>query len=387
MEKEVIEKRFKLIKKIGEGAFGKVYVAKDLQRKQNVAVKFEIFQNHLQLTNEILAYTTLANIEGIPRIHFSGVYKNSQCLVMDLLGETLQSKIQATKTHTFSLNTVTLIGLQLVKRLEDIHNLNFLHRDIKPANIAIGENNESNTLFLFDFGLCKKYRDPKTKQHTLYREGLQLIGNYRYASLNTRFGIEQSRRDDLEALFYMLLDCYKGFLPWEKKSHRTKFLQNSLIKELTIDQICQNCPNEFTEILKYIRNVRFEEKPDYEYIRGLFSRVLRENFFGLSFDWVFVRRREGIRSSSIMNKLKVQSIRADNSVSFIKKSFLNSENHYSRMYLDDSVESYENCEGVNFLSISRTPDCEFTRTLRREDTIKDNLYPEILDKSILLNND
>jgi serine/threonine protein kinase len=107
-----------------------------------------------------------------------------------------------------------MIADQMISRLEYMHNNNFIHRDMKPDNFLMGVGGKANTVYMIDFGLSKRYRDPKTGQHIPYRDGKSLTGTARYASVNTHIGIEQSRRDDLESVGYILLYLLKGTLPW-----------------------------------------------------------------------------------------------------------------------------------------------------------------------------
>jgi len=108
---------------------------------------------------------------------------------MDLMGPSLESLFNQT-LRKFSLKTVLMLIDQMISRIEYIHNRHFIHRDIKPDNFCVGLNKTSNKIFILDFGLAKRYiqRDGK---HIPYREGKNLTGTARYASINTHLGIEQ----------------------------------------------------------------------------------------------------------------------------------------------------------------------------------------------------
>ena len=103
-----------------------------------------------------------------------------------------------------------------------MHSNRFIHRDLKPDNLAVGLGSRSNIIYLFDFGLAKQYKNPKTRKHIPYRDNKELTGTVRYASLNTHLGIEQSRRDDLESLGFVLVYFHHGFLPWQGLQAKTQ---------------------------------------------------------------------------------------------------------------------------------------------------------------------
>jgi len=108
-------------------------------------------------------------------------------------------------------------------------------------------------VFCVDFGLSKRYRHPKNLQHIPHRDGRSLTGTPRYASVNNHLGIEQSRRDDLESIGYVLVYFLKGSLPWQGLKAKNAQKKYRLILEkkqqISIAQLCQGCPSQFAEYL------------------------------------------------------------------------------------------------------------------------------------------
>ena len=132
----------------------------------------------------------------------------------------------------------------MIQRIEFIHERGFIHRDIKPENFVIGLNDKSNNLYIIDFGLSKRYKDKNTGQHIPYRENRHLVGTARYASINAHLGIEQSRRDDIESIGYVLVYLAFGRLPWQNKNEKGKKTNKTLEKKLLTppEVLCKNLP-------------------------------------------------------------------------------------------------------------------------------------------------
>lgn len=280
--------------KIGSGSFGTIHIGKNLQTNEDIAIKFEsIRSRHPQLLYESKIYQMLQGGVGIPNIHWFGVEGDMNLMVLDLMGSSLEDLFN-TCGRRFSLKTVLMLADQMISRIEFFHAKNFLHRDIKPDNFLIGLGKKANQVFVIDFGLAKKYRDPKTQQHIPYREGKSLTGTARYASLNTHLGIEQSRRDDLEGLGYVFMYFLRGSLPWQglrahnRKEKYEKIMQSKM--ETPNTMLCAGFSPEFNTYMNYCRNLRFEERPDYAYLKRMFKDLFfRENYqYDYIFDWTIL---------------------------------------------------------------------------------------------------
>lgn len=149
---------------------------------------------------------------------------------MDLLGPSLEDLFNFC-SRRFTIKTVLMLADQMIGRIEFVHCKSFIHRDIKPDNFLMGIGRHCNKLFLIDFGLAKKFRDMRTRCHISYREDKNLTGTARYASINAHLGIEQSRRDDMESLGYVLMYFNRGSLPWQGLKAATKKQKYEKISE------------------------------------------------------------------------------------------------------------------------------------------------------------
>ncbi|KAK0548069.1 Palmitoylated plasma membrane-bound casein kinase [Tilletia horrida] len=289
----IVGVHYRVGRKIGEGSFGVIFEGTNLLNSSQVAIKFEPRKTDApQLRDEFRAYKLLGGSVGIPQAYYFGNENLHSILVIDLLGPSLEDLFDMCG-RKFSIKTVVMCAKQMITRVQTIHEKSLIYRDIKPDNFLIGRPNTttSNLIHIVDFGMAKQYRDPKTKQHIPYRERKSLSGTARYMSINTHLGREQSRRDDLESLGHVFMYFLRGGLPWQglkAATNKQKYEKIGEKKQSTsIKELCEGFPEEFGIYLNYVRKLGFEETPDYDFLRELFTKVLKnsgEQEDGV-FDW------------------------------------------------------------------------------------------------------
>ncbi|KAI8084496.1 kinase-like domain-containing protein [Halteromyces radiatus] len=265
--------------KIGQGSFGIIYEGTNLTTKEPVAIKFETCDAQVpQLKLEYEIYQVMNGLQGIPRTYYFGIEGIDYCMVMDLLGPSLEELFEMCGRQ-FSLKTVVGVGKDMVSLLQSVHERHYIFRDVKPDNFLISHpKDKSNILHLIDFGMAKRYWDPKTQRHIPFKEKKALSGTARYMSINTHLGREQSRRDDLESLCHVLLYFLRGSLPWQgiqAANSKLKYERICKVKQETNpSDLCDNYPDELATLLTYARSLRFDESPDYDYCRELLDNAL-----------------------------------------------------------------------------------------------------------------
>ena len=275
----MIANRYKIIDKINKGTFGTIIQAENIRTKEKVAIKIEFKDSDIKtLKNEAKIYQYLGKEDGYAQLKWYGTNEKFNYLVIDLLGCSLKKIINYYKV--LSLKTVLILGIQLIQRLQTLHNKDLLHRDIKPDNFLLGNGNTTNKIYLIDFGFCKKYIDHG--KHIPQTNISNIIGTTNFVSLNVHKHIEPSRRDDIESCIYIITYMFLGHLEWIQTTDTKNVVK--LKEQLT------NVPDlpPFIKImLQYVRELKFDDKPDYDYIIQLMQDVFIQNKFknNNKFEW------------------------------------------------------------------------------------------------------
>lgn len=279
--------------RIGGGAFSEVYRVMNRKDGKKYAAKFEdVKSNHQELYAEhkiLLRVHLQNNAVGFTKQYYYGVTNGMNMLVIDLLGESLQEKLEL-YGGKFSLKTTLMIGDQILKRIEHLHKVKVIHRDLKPSNMIVGSGINTQTIYLVDFGKSKKFMDSEGN-HIQIKNNKLPVGNVRYTSVEADKGHDQSRKDDLEALIYIMVYFLKSTLPWKGLSATTICEKYKLVRstkaKTTPRILCGGLPQEFIEMLEYVQLLKFQETPDYNLIRECIKKMMNVNKYPMDYiyDW------------------------------------------------------------------------------------------------------
>ena len=320
-----------LDQKLGGGAFGKIYTCINNKTKEINACKIENNTEKPQLSNEFRIFNILKNIPGFPKcIKFSNSQKG-YLLIMEHLGPNLETIMTRLPNKKYSMKTTLMIILQCLDRIKDIHEKGIIHRDMKPDNFVIGYKGKEKLIYLIDFGLSKIINNNE-KKNILQKKEKIIMGTMRYISMNAHLGNEQTKKDDLESLAYIVVYFIKGELPWQNvkaDSKKEKYKKVYQIKKQTVpNELCKFLPEDIKTFINCILSLNIKQKPDYQKLKNILENLMNKYSYSndLQFDWCTTYFMNKLYTSNFVdeNNIKSSSIFEEDidSDDNIKKSIL-----------------------------------------------------------------
>jgi serine/threonine protein kinase len=208
--------RYLILSKLGTGAYGEVYEAKDTVLDRSVAVKrirLDVLSDKTR-AEEIrrrffLEAQLAAKLQhpGIVTIHDIVSTSEINVIVMELIdGITLQDRLAGNRP--LPLSETIYIASQVAEALDHAHRHNVVHRDIKPANILISS---SGSVKVTDFGVAKAESSDMTNAG-------MLLGTPNYMSPELVRGEPIDGRSDLFSLGSVMYECLVGDKPFRSGS-------------------------------------------------------------------------------------------------------------------------------------------------------------------------
>ena len=361
--------RYTLQKELSISALTKVYQVQDQKSHHSYALK--LFPSSSPAFNtELEVYSSLQSSSQFCSIHNSGQSESGNFLIMTLLKEPARKFIKNSDNY---FSAILNLSLQLILRLELLHSSSFVHRRICPSNIMIDSSKANPALFLISFSGSKRFRDPVSKIHHKYIEGREFSSTIRFSSVNVQRGIDYSRRHDIESWVYLIIFWLKQSLPWDLEAkHNLSEKVLSIKSKILPEKLCEGLPPDFIQIIKYVKTLRYEEKPNYEYLKMTLNQIEEKiSNFGAK-----LVKTLKVKKSKKSNKKRSKSAYNDSS-NFVLKARKSSSN----IKLNDKIclVFTESTESENSLG-SNQP---IRRNHDRDGTIK-GVMPEFKDRNIIL---
>ncbi|OJA07780.1 hypothetical protein AZE42_06732 [Rhizopogon vesiculosus] len=279
-----------LQERLGSGYSGSIFKAYNVYDGTYVALKVQDVDHECPTNRyEQAIYPLLQGGEGMPRLWANGIHGKWHYLVISLLGKSLESIYRQHLQcghQVMDLRSVCSIAIQVITRLQIMHNREVLHRDIQLGNCAIGLTPKHETIYMIDFGFSKCYIDPHTRRHIPdSKKKRDFLGNYWFTSVNVHCkGKVPSRRDDLEAAALMFIHLLTpGGLSWTRNGvPKTDGAHDRIKREKRYSrpkELCKGMPSEFEEFLRYCRRLKFGDCPDYDYWKDEFEALALDKGF------------------------------------------------------------------------------------------------------------
>lgn len=295
---EILSGKWELVRKISQGSFGELFVARDITSGTVYAIKIQSSETDARLKWESEVLTAMNDSDLTPQIVLLDQYApEHDFIVMQLLGEDMSALRRRARQNTFKgvpLPVVAYLSLQMLKCIEALHLKGFVHRDVKPANF-VRKSHTSTEFCIIDFGIAKQHVSTSSGKIRCARESAEFRGTTMYASLHSHDLQDLSFRDDLWSFLFVFIDLFVGKLPWTEEARRKEKSSVADIKrkyvgdptQLTkwiFSQIHQQHRSQvemldvlserITDVVEYIGGLGYKNMPNYNKLRTYLNELL-----------------------------------------------------------------------------------------------------------------
>lgn len=270
---------------LAKSSSGCVFQVLRLEDKKTQAMKCEGLKvKNPTLRHEAKVYEALKSYSSPHFLTFEDrglVEDRFVFIILKLVGRNLLDLQADCPDKKFSMVTALRVGEQCLASIRDLHYCGYIHRDIKPDNFAIGREADKNlhTVYILDFKFSRKYRS-EGKDLRLQREQAAFRGTPRYASITALSMKEQSRKDDLESWWYMVVEFMIGQLPWQDMKptqlEEIKHMKKQVRIKQNLKKFLKDTPEEYmTNIILYIDTLHYNSIPDYDHIAAHLAAAVK----------------------------------------------------------------------------------------------------------------
>ena len=284
----LLKEKWHIIKKLGGGGFGEIYEGRIAETGDPCAIKVESNatpKQVLKMEAAVLRRLQNINVEHVCEFLGAGRTETVNYVVMSLLGPNLSELRKKQSGGKLSWSTTFRLAVQMIKGVRAVHDCGFLHRDIKPSNFAMGaQPSTAHVCYILDFGLCRQYLTA-TGELREPRAIAGFRGTVRYASINAHQSNELGRHDDLQSLFYMLMEFLHGQLPWRRLKEKEEVAKAK--EEFDDRDFLVGLPVQFELILAHLEGLDYYTVPDYQLLMDQFHKMIAGEGFGYDdpYDW------------------------------------------------------------------------------------------------------
>lgn len=254
LEEQRFEERFQILRLLGEGGMGAVYLAEQSDAKRLVALKVMHADFAEQPVFRQRFIKECANLSKLQSKHIVSFYHAAiskdgmpYAVFEQLEGVTLRSELDRAKSLS-TARTIEII-LQVCSAMHDAHRLGILHRDLKPENIMLLSKPHDDFVKILDFGLSKESLVDERESQRLTLTG-DLVGTVSYMSPEQCAGQKAECRSDIYALGCILFECLSGRILFEADSSMSVMHMHANESPLpAIQSLSSKCPDSLLELL------------------------------------------------------------------------------------------------------------------------------------------